>query len=191
MIAATIIVIALGTLLLMTVSGDVQYSDDGLQISGKIGPFQIPQRKRDAGTERAGKVKSGKAKSEDDAEKISERKLSFAKLMQYKALAFDTLGRLRRMLSIDYFSVYFTAASGDPYHTAIQFGTANAVLGVFTAVLCRGFNVRECDIKTRLDYSITAPVICVRIKVSIACWELIYIISALGADILNSKYRNR
>lgn len=188
MIAATISVIALGTILLMTVSVDVQYSSDGVKISGKIGPFKIQRPQKKDYVEPENPEKSG---SEENREKKPDRKLNFAELMRHKTLILNTLGRLRRKLSIDYFLIHFTAASSDPYHTAVQFGAANAVMGIITAVLHGGFKVREHDIKAGLDYNINSPALCVRIKVSIACWELVYVITALGTEILNSMYRSR
>lgn len=192
MIAFTIVLIVLGILLLQTVGVDAEYSDSGVRASGKIGPFKIRFDKAFGGKKQEAKT------DEKPAAEKPEKKLSLNRLLEHKVLVMDflraalhTLRRLRRRLCIDFIGIHYTAASRDPYYTAIEFGAANALMAAVTAAVYSGFKVRDSDFKTWLDYSISSPVLYVHVTMSLSMWELFYVGGGLVVELLNSLYRNR
>ena len=62
-------------------------------------------------------------------------------------------GRFNRKFKVDRFLLHYTAAGDDPYNTAVTFGYVNAALSSL-APLCRErFDVKDCDVRTDIDFA--------------------------------------
>jgi len=91
----------------------------------------------------------------------------------------NALSRLKRKLLIKKLILYYTSAGDNPANTAIQFGAANAVFGAIIPVLERNFRIRRRDLKAAADFNAREQGIYAKISVSIAVWEVVYILFAL------------
>ena len=91
----------------------------------------------------------------------------------------NALIRMRRRLLIKQLTLYYTAGGDDPSKVAILYGTANAVFGAIIPVLEKIFRIKRRDLQASLDYSASEQGIYAKIIVSIAVWEVIYVVFAL------------
>jgi len=148
----------------------VEYSEVGFEMWVKAGFLRLRLKEKD-------KEKKPKKKKEKKPGKRGPGSLSgfFDMLRAVK----KALGRLRRKLLIKQLTLHYTSASDDPSRTALQFGAANAVFGAIIPVLERNFKIRRRDLRAAADFNVKENGIYAKIVVSIAVWEVIYIIFAL------------
>ena len=94
------------------------------------------------------------------------------------------LGRFRRKLLIKRLKVYYTSAGEDPYSTAMAFGYASAGMGVLMPFLYNHFRVRKCDLRADFDFDAKEPYVYIEARVSLAIWEIIYILLGISLGTL-------
>jgi len=147
-----------------------EYSEAGFEMWVKAGFLRIRLKEKD-------KQKKPKKKKEKKPGKRGPGSLSgFLDMLRAVKKALD---RLRRKLLIKQLTLHYTSASDDPSKTALQFGAANAVFGAVIPVLERFFRIKRRDLRAAADFNVKENGIYAKIVVSIAVWEVIYIVFAL------------
>jgi len=132
-------------------------------------------------------VKKKPKKKKEKKEKPKKPKPSFKEIapgllsefMNILRAVQNTLHRVKRRLLIKQLTLYYTSAGEDPASTALMFGGANAVFGALIPALKKNFRVRRLDLRTWFDFNSTEQKIYAKIIISIAVWEVFYIVFAL------------
>ena len=153
MLALAIIVLVLVLILLTPVGADVSFISGELRVCAKIWCFRltlIPARPRRPKRE---KRKKPEKQRPGTSEKKPKPKLGKEDILEIVRLGLETLGALRRRLSIDRFMLHLTVGSDDPFDAVKSYGTVNAAIGAALPLLHRAFNVRNEDIGTQIDFA--------------------------------------
>jgi hypothetical protein len=91
----------------------------------------------------------------------------------------NSLSRLKRRLLIKRLKITYIAGGKDPSQTAMSFGTANAVFSIIIPMLEDNFRIGKRDINIQADFISEEQKIYLDIAISIAVWEVVYIMIAL------------
>ena len=169
-VAAVIILIAL-----LRFGVIVEYGEDGFHLWAKAGFLKF--KLLDDDKEKKPKKKKEKPKKERNLKDMMPGSLS--EFTDAIKTVLNTLGRLKRRLLIKQLTLYYTSAGEDPANTAIQFGAANAVFGALIPKIKKHFRVKHLDLKTWFDFTSTEQKIYAKIIISIAVWEVLYVLFAL------------
>jgi len=153
----------------------VEYSEVGFEMWVKAGFLRLRLKDKDK-REKPKKKKPKKKKEKKPGRKGPGSLSEFFDMLRAVKKALD---RLRRKLLIKQLTIHYTSASDDPSKTALQFGAANAVFGAIIPVLERNFKIRRRDLKAAADFNAEENGIYAKIIVSIAVWEVVYIVLAL------------
>ena len=183
-LAITVSVIVLIALLRFGVI--VEYGDDGFLLWLKAGFLKF--RLLDDEKEKKPKKKKDKPKKERDLKEMMPGSLSEFTSMVKTVL--NALGRLKRRLLIKQLTIYYTSAGEDPANTALQFGAANAVFGALIPKIKKNFRVKRLDLRTWFDFTSTEQKIYAKVIISIAVWEIFYVLSAL-MPLITSAFKKR
>jgi len=153
----------------------LEYSDEGFHYWGKVGflKFRID---KDKSKKRKKKVKE-KVKPKNINKQILPGSLS--EFMDMLRAVKNLLDRLRRKLLIKKLTLHYVSAGEDPANIALQFGAAHAVFNTIIPLLEGYFRIRRKDLNASADFNAKEQSIYAKINISIALWELIYVISAL------------
>ncbi len=177
--------IILGILLLFIVVGLLrlgaffEYSQEGALLFLKVAFVKIqvfPEKEK--------KKKSRKKKSSPpQKEKPPKSKRSIGETAKRVKAVIPTvvqaLNRLRIRLKINRLTVVYTIASDDPADTAIKYGRVAAATDWLVPALNSAFNIKKCLVHTETDFVESEDRIYLCADVSIAVWELIYILLKL------------
>lgn len=188
MLALAVIVLLLALILLLRVGLDAAFIEGEVTVSVKIGPFCLklfPIRQ---------KAKTKKQKPDKNGSEATEKKKTGAKptkedIREITDLGLETLGRLRRKLSIDLFMLHLSVASDDPCDTVINYGRINAVISSALPLLHRAFKVKNEDIRTQLDFETEKIYAEARLIAGFHIWEILYIVLCAGIGFLSWKRR--
>ena len=179
MIALAIVISSLLLIALLRFGVIVEYSDVGLVLWAKAGflRFKIldPEKEKKPKKEKKKKKKKPK-KKKTDAKKFKPSIKDVIKIL--KAVG-NTLRRLKRRLLIKQLTIHFTSAGDDPANTAKVFGAVSAVFGTIATMLDRNFRIKKRDLRASTDFEKNEQKIYAKIIISIAVWEVFYIIFAL------------
>ena len=185
MITAAVILAIITLILLLRIGLSAEYGADGFIVSATAGPFRTllhPRKEKPGAAERKALRKARKAKKAGDKKKEKPKKQMPGGLRAYLDMlppAKNMLSRLRRRLLIKKLTIHYTAAGGDAATTALTFGGANAVFGALAPLLENNFRVKRRDFRAATDFTGAEQKIYVHAVISIAVWELLYIIFAL------------
>lgn len=180
----TALYIVLGILALIVIAGllrlgaHFEYSQNGLLLIVKVGFIKIqvfPETKE---------KKRKKKKPSPEKEKRTPRpKRGIGETVKrVKAViptAVQALNRLRHRLKVKKLTVIYTIASDDPADTAIKYGRVTAATGWLMPALNSVFNIKRCLVSTETDFVNTEDRIYICADMSIAVWEVIYILLKL------------
>lgn len=167
-----IIIAVFALIMLIRVGIYVEYSSDGVIINVIAGPFKIKilpmkdKKKKKAKTDR--KEKKTKTKDKDDGEKEQKKGGSFELLKAVLPGILEALNKFRKKISIDTLKIYYLAANGDPYKTAMQFGRASAGLGFLTPLLENTFRIKERDFRMTFSFTEVKPLVYIEARTTIA-----------------------
>lgn len=131
----------------------VDYAAQGLRVRVRVGPLRIQAYPRPPKPDKPKKRRQKKK----EPDKPREEAGSLAQLKQYLPLIADAAGHLKRKIRIDSFSLEFTAAAADPASAALMFGGANAAVGMIWPLVEQNFNVKDRNIRTRVDFTAQRP----------------------------------
>jgi len=172
MLVIAIILFVLLALALLRVGVILEYSEDGFNTWIKLGFLRLKLKKSDEK-----KKPKKKKKPKDKGTILKPGSLSdFMNMLKAIKVA---LGRLKRKLLIKNLTLHYTSASDDPAKTALQFGAANAVFGAIVPVLEKHFRIKKRDLRAAADFNSQEQGIYVRLTISIAVWEIVYVLLAL------------
>ena len=175
MIAFAITVSVIILIALLRFGVIVEYGEEGFLLWAKAGFLRFRLLNDDK--KKKPKKKKEKPKKERDLKGILPGSLN--EFMDAIKTVLNALGRLKRRLLIKQLTLYYTSAGEDPVNTALQFGAANAVFGALIPKIKKCFRVKRLDLRTWFDFTSTEQKIYAKIIISIAVWEVFYVIFAL------------
>ena len=158
-----IIVAVIAAIMLIPVGADIAYEGGSFSLSAKVCGVLLqlfPRPPEDESKlkkeKKPKKEKPQKEAPEEAAPKEKKKlKLSFSKdeILSLVKKVLKKFGRFNRKFKVDRFLLHYTAAGDDPYNTAVTFGYVNAALSSL-APLCRErFDVKDCDVRTDIDFA--------------------------------------
>ena len=189
MLALAIILLVLVLILLTPIGADVSFISGELRVCAKIWCFRltlIPARPRRPKRE---KPKKQKKHRPGDAGKKPKPKLGKEDIIEIVRLGLETLGALRRRLSIDRFMLHLTVGADDPFDAVKSYGGINAAIGAALPLLHRAFNVKSEDIGTQIDFASEKMCADVQLIATFRIGQLLYI--GICAAIGFIKWRGR
>lgn len=175
----TVLLIILAILLLIMllpvgVSGGYDFGDIELKVVA--GPIKIkifPKKKPKSGSENVEEAKVKKPKKKK-ADKV-KLPMTFDIIKDYIRLGTKALGKFRRKLTIDKLRFYYLATSDDPCAAAISYGIAHAAMANVLAMLHEAFNIKEQDVRLRVDFLEDKPQFSIGVQLTIRIWQILYI----------------
>ena len=181
MLALAITITALLLVALLRFGLIVEYDEAGFHMWVKVGFLRFHVHE-----ERKKKIKT-KQKEVKVKEMMPGRLSEFMDMLRAVS---NSLSRLKRRLLIKQLTLHFTAAGNDPAKTAILFGAANAVFGTIEPVLERNFRIKRRDFGASADFITEEQRIYAKIIISIAVWEVFYVVFALF-PIITAAFKSR
>ncbi len=91
----------------------------------------------------------------------------------------ELLGRFRRKITVDSLTIHYTAASPDPYNTAMTFAYASAGVNALMPVIHNIFTVKKSDVGAAVTFDAQEADVYVDARLTLAVWEVIYIVLAV------------
>jgi len=171
MLALAITISLLILLALLRFGVIVEYSEEGFLLWAKAGFLKFQLMGKDK------KKKPEKEKKKKKAISIKPGNLSM--FMDMLKAVINALSRLKRRLLIKRLILYYTSAGDDPSKTAVLFGAANAAFGTIIPILERNFRIKHRDLRASVDFNAKEQTIYAKASISIAVWEVFYILFAL------------
>ena len=175
MVALSITIAVLILIALLRFGVIVEYSEEGFHLWAKAGFLKF--KLLDDNKEKKPKKKKEKPKKERNLKEMLPGSLS--EFMDAAKTVLNALGRLKRRLLIKQLTLYYTSAGEDPANTALQFGAANAMIGILIPEIKKQFRVKRLDLRMWFDFTSTEQKIYAKIIISIAVWEVFYVFFAL------------
>jgi len=175
MIALAIVISSLVLIALLRFGVIVEYSEAGFMMWAKAGFLRF--KIIDPEKEKKPKEKK-KKKPKKKEEKTKAFKPGLKDVIKIIKTVRNALSRLRRRLLIKQLTLHFTSANDDPAKTAIMFGRANAVFYTITPIMKRNFRIKKTDLRASTDFEGKEQKIYAKIIISIAVWEVFYILFA-------------
>lgn len=167
------VLIAFFLLSFVRVGGKVEYSKAGVLAYLKIGSLYLAvypvKPKPRAEKERRKK----KEKKKPPEEPIRSSGGSWESFRRYAPLFTETAGRFIRKIRIDRFSLDLTVAAPDPAAAAMQYGYANATLGMIWPLIENNFKVKERRIRTAMEVQATVPTVYVQAVLSLTVGQAV------------------
>ena len=190
MLALAIILSVLILIALLRFGLIVEYSDIGFKLWVTAGFFKFSLLGEDT-LKKPKKKKLKKKKSKKKEKKsISIKPGSLSVFIDMLKAVINALSRLKHRLLIKQLVLYYKSASNNPSKTAIQYGAANAVFSAIIPVLERNFRIKHRDLRTSFDFTTDEHAIYSKISISIAIWEVFYILFALF-PIITTLFKSR
>ena len=190
------VLIVLGSILaffllisLLRVGINVEFSEDGILVLVMVGPIGIkiyPAEKK-----KKKKKPKEKKKKKKEAEEEKKKPGLLTELKSYWPAIKKTLLRLKRKLLIKELTIYYLAAGPDPAQAALSFGGISAAFGIITAVFENNFRIKKRDLRTAVDFEAEEPYIYIKVKLSLAVWEAVYVVSNLLTTMAKNKNQTK
>lgn len=172
------VLLALFLLSRIRVGGLCEYSKDGLLAKLKVGSLRIqlypakPKKKKEKPTEE----KKEKPTEEPPAKPGGD----LTQLKEFLPFFADAAGSLKRKIRMDRIYLDFIAAASDPAMAAMEYGYANAAIGMIWPLFENNFKVKERRIRTAVDFQAPSPTIYVYAALSLTIGQAI----TLGVKLL-------
>ncbi len=159
MIALCVIAAIIILILLVPIGMDVEYIGGNIRAAAKVCGFAIQLYPTKEGKKEKKKKPKKKEKIEPEAESEPKKKkrklqLSFNKdeIFTIVKAALTSVGNFGKKLKVDRFLLHYTAGGKDPCDTANTFGVVNAGLSALAPVCARRYKVKDCDVRTEIDF---------------------------------------
>jgi len=187
MVAAAIIIAVILLIAFLRIGAVAEYSEDGFEVAARVGPFSLkvfPAVEKPGAAERKALRKARKeerAKRKPKKEKKPKTKMAggLRAFLDMLPPAMDMLGRLKRRLLIKKLIVHYYVSGDDPAMTAMLYGASNAVFSAITPVIENNFRIRRRELRSFPGFTEFEQRIYVKAAISIAVWEVFYIVFAL------------
>lgn len=174
------ILLALFLISLIRVGGLAEYSKDGMEAKVKIGPVRLtvyPMKKRKGKTK---KKKGEIVKKEAEEEPPTKPGGGWEQFKRYLPLFADAAGRFKQKIRIDRLCLDFIAAASDPAQAAMEYGYANAAVGMIWPLFENNFKVKERRIRTAVDFQTATPTVYIYAALSLTIGQAV----ALGLRLM-------
>ena len=165
-------------LMLLRVGIIIKY-DEGFSVSAKAACLNFSLYPRSTEKDKSKQVEK-RVKQENKQHKGTPKEQN--KLDEFqKAIdpILKALSRLKKKLYVNRVILRVTAGASDPYEAAMKFGKISAALGVLSPIFDNTFNVKKRNISADVDFQIEEDKIFFFIDLSMAVWEIIYVVCAL------------
>ena len=150
-------------ILLIPVGADLGYEDGKLHVSAKVMglllqlyPKPPPDPNKPPKEKKPKKEKKKKEPPKEEGEQPKKkRKLPFNRdeLLELVKVALRGFGRFGRKFRVDRFVLRYTAAGSDPCDVAMTYGWVNAALSSLAPICRRRFTVKDCEVRTDVDFT--------------------------------------
>ena len=152
------------------------------------------QAKKEAKKQAKEEKKAQEAQQEklDETEKIRKKPdLDFETVMALLKMGAHAIRRVFRSFTVDYFKLHFTAATSDPYDTAMEYGYLCAAVEGLEALSKDRITLQRRDIALDADFTGARPVIDIRIIITLQLFKIVHMAAAFGVEFLLWSIRNR
>ena len=187
LIVLACILLALWLLCQIRIGASVDYSEAGLFVTAKAGPFSVPivPAKEKPQTEKKPKPAKQKAASSEETVKPKRSvKDTVAVVRKFIPLVGQVAGHLRRKIRIDRLKLHVIWASADPASAAMGYGAGNALLGTLWPVLDNNFRIKERDLRVDVDFERTAPAVTLSARATLTIGQCFSVGIRLGVQAL-------
>lgn len=174
------ILLVLFLISLIRVGGFAEYSKTGLLAKLKVGPVYVTVYPMKRKSQKEKKAKKEKEKKEPPEELPAKPGGSLEQFKRYMPLLADAAGRAKQKIRIDRLYFDFIAAASDPALAAMEYGYANAVIGMIWPLFENNFKVKERRIRTAVDFQAAAPTVYVYAALSLTIGQAV----ALGLRLM-------
>lgn len=170
----------------LRVGASVAYSENGLFLKIKAGPFRIqilPAKEKEK--ERPPK-KSKKHPAEEGAKPKPQgsKKNTLSLALRFLPLLAEAAGRFRRKIRIDRLNLYVIWGAPDPAAAAKGFGAGNAALGMLWPLFEHNFRVKEHDLRLDVDFTRTSPTLTADVQATLTIGQCLTLALRLGVKAL-------
>ena len=204
MVALIILGVLVGLIvliMLIPVGADVGYENGELHVSAKVMglllqlyPKPPPDPNKPPKEKKPKKEKKKKEEPKSDEEKPKKkRKLNFSRdeLLELVKVALRGFGKFGRKFKVERFVLRYVAAGYDPYDVAMTYGWVNAALSSL-APLCRErFTVKDCDVRTAVDFTADWMHLDLGLAVTIRIGQVVGTVLGIGFGALKILIRNK
>lgn len=164
-----VIIAIIAAIMLIPVGADISYEDGQFALSAKVcgillqifpkAPVDESKPKKEKKPKKPKKEKKPKKQKpakDGEATAKKKKKLDFSKdeILSLIKKVLSKFGRFGRKFNVDRFLLRYVAAGKDPYDTAVNFAYVNAALSSLAPICSRRFNVKDCEVRTDIDFTI-------------------------------------
>lgn len=204
-----ILVAIIALIMIIPIGADIGYEDGELRVSAKAAGILlqlIPKPPKDETKPKKEKKprKPKKEKPKKEKKPKEKKPLNFSKeeIFSLVKKVLNKFGRFGRKFRVERFLLHYVAGGKDPYDVASTFGYVNAALSSLAPFCAKRFDVKDCSVRTDVDFSLEKTKIdfgiCVTLRIG-AIFALAFgvVFAALGILIKNKfrlfkeKLRNR
>ena len=199
-----VLALIITAILLIPVGVDLGYEGGEFHLAAKINGFLLqlfPKPARDESKKpkekKEKKEKKQKKKKEPKPEKEGKekpkRKLNFSRdeILGLVKAALKGVGRFGRKLKVNRFHLNYVAAGDDPYNTAMSFAYVNAALSSLAPICARRFTVKDCEVRTDIDFLAEAMTLDLGLALTIRIGQILGVGFSVGFGALKILIRNK
>lgn len=168
--------------------GRVEYSADGVRVWIRFGQFHFsvfPAKKKKSSEKKP--AKEAPQKTVQQEKKSSGGSLETVK--RFLPLICEAAGELKQKIRIDLFHLDFLVATGNAADTAIKYGYANMLLGMFLPLIEQNFQLKDPQIRTALDFASQTSKVYIKAEFSARLSQLVQFAVRFAAKFLKA-YQN-
>lgn len=183
-IIAVLLIIAL--LLFVPIAAVLEYGAGGAEICLRFGAlhWRLYPRKDTR------KKCSGKKKEPPEAGEKEKHGASFEMIMDFVRLAVQTLGRLRRSITVKNLQLHFCFGGEAPAAVALKFGGASAGAGMIVPLLQNNFRIKKMDISNSVDFNSRETHVCAGADISLPLGSALLIAATAGIKAMKIMDKN-
>lgn len=162
----------------------VDYSEKGLFVDIKVGPFKcqlVP-----AGEKKKQPSKKFSAVGSQNGAKKPKKSAgeTIQMVKQYLPLIGEAAGRLKRKIQIDHIFLHLIWGNPDPASAALGYGAANAAMGMIWPMIDHNFRIKKQEIHIDLDYDRAVPALIAKAQLTMTIGQLVAFVVCLGYKVL-------
>ena len=146
--------------------------------------FPWKQKEQADGQNRAKQQKKPKKQKKRRRAAKPQPALTRSDYLSLAKLLLRTLQRFRRRLSVDLLQLHYTAASGDPYDTVMQYSRFCATLEAGFPLAKQVLHIKKQDIILNLSFETEQPIVNARLELTLRVWELCWISLRMLVELL-------
>ena len=161
LIVIGILAAVIALIMLIPIGADIGYEEGELRVSAKAAGILlqiIPKPPKDETKPKKEKKPKKPKKEKPKKEKPPKEKkpLNFSKeeIFSLVKKVLNRFGRFGRKFRVERFLLHYVAGGKDPYDVASTFGYVNAAISSLAPVCARRFEVKDCSVRTDVDFSL-------------------------------------